>query len=151
MKSEEANRLKFLRDVNRQVKQLVADQALDNQMLKHVASGNHRGGPVGAEVHSSSRGLLSFPARRWGATGNHIDAGLPNRNRCRISRSTQYPDAKACRTDSDPAARLVRDVVRKLCFGNRVHAFMLSSIRRGLCSGLDGSFQQRFGQRGRIQ
>ena len=40
MKSEEAKRLKELADENRRLKQLVADQALDIQMLKHVASGN---------------------------------------------------------------------------------------------------------------
>lgn len=40
MKSEEAKRLKELEDENRRLKQLVADQALDIQMLKHVASGN---------------------------------------------------------------------------------------------------------------
>src|SRR5262245_6710212 len=40
MKSEEAKRLKGLEDENRRLKQLVADQALDIQMLKHVASGN---------------------------------------------------------------------------------------------------------------
>ncbi len=40
MKAEEAKRLKELVDENRRLKQLVADQALDIQMLKHVASGN---------------------------------------------------------------------------------------------------------------
>lgn len=40
MKSEEAKRLKALEDENRRLKQLVADQALDIQMLKHVAEGN---------------------------------------------------------------------------------------------------------------
>ena len=40
MKSEEAKRLKLLEDENRRLKQLVADLSLDNQMLKHVASGN---------------------------------------------------------------------------------------------------------------
>jgi len=40
MKSEEAVRLKKLEDENRRLKQLVADLSLDNQMLKHVASGN---------------------------------------------------------------------------------------------------------------
>lgn len=40
MKSEEAKRLKSLEDENRRLKQLVADQALDIQMLKHVAGGN---------------------------------------------------------------------------------------------------------------
>jgi hypothetical protein len=40
MKSEEAVRLKRLEDENRRLKQLVADQALDIQMLKYVAEGN---------------------------------------------------------------------------------------------------------------
>ena len=40
MKAEEAKRLKELADENRRLKQLVADQALDIQMLKHIASGN---------------------------------------------------------------------------------------------------------------
>ena len=40
MKSEEARRLKALEDENRRLKQLVADQALDIQMLKHLSEGN---------------------------------------------------------------------------------------------------------------
>jgi hypothetical protein len=40
MKAEEAKRLKELEDENRRLKQIVADQALDIQMLKHVAEGN---------------------------------------------------------------------------------------------------------------
>jgi putative transposase len=40
MKSEEARRLKELEDENRRLKQLVADQALDIQMLKYVNSKN---------------------------------------------------------------------------------------------------------------
>lgn len=40
MKSAEAVRLKKLEDENRRLKQLVADQALDIQMLKFVAEGN---------------------------------------------------------------------------------------------------------------
>jgi hypothetical protein len=40
MKVEEAKRLKELEDENRRLKQIVADQALDIQMLKHVAEGN---------------------------------------------------------------------------------------------------------------
>jgi putative transposase len=40
MKSEEAIRLKKLEDENKRLKQLVADQALDIQMLKHIAEGN---------------------------------------------------------------------------------------------------------------
>lgn len=41
MKSEEAKRLKQLEDENWRLKQLVADQALDIQMLKHVTSKNY--------------------------------------------------------------------------------------------------------------
>lgn len=40
MKAEEAKRLKELEDENRRLKHLVADLALDNQMLKHIAEGN---------------------------------------------------------------------------------------------------------------
>lgn len=40
MKSEEAKRLKQLEDENNRLKKLVADQALDIQMLKEVARGN---------------------------------------------------------------------------------------------------------------
>ncbi|HEX6960673.1 MAG TPA: transposase [Lacipirellula sp.] len=40
MKAVEAVRLKKLEDENRRLKQLVADQALDIQMLKFVAEGN---------------------------------------------------------------------------------------------------------------
>ena len=40
MKCEEAKRLKHLEDENRRLKQLVADQALDIQMLKHISEGN---------------------------------------------------------------------------------------------------------------
>jgi putative transposase len=36
MKCEDAKRLKHLEDENRRLKQLVADQALDIQMLKHL-------------------------------------------------------------------------------------------------------------------
>lgn len=40
MKSEEARRLKELEDENRRLKQIVADQALDLQMLKYINSKN---------------------------------------------------------------------------------------------------------------
>jgi transposase-like protein len=40
MKCEEAKWLKHLEDENRRLKQLVADQALDIQMLKHLSEGN---------------------------------------------------------------------------------------------------------------
>ena len=36
----EVRELRMLREENRKLKQLVADLSLDNQMLKHVASGN---------------------------------------------------------------------------------------------------------------
>lgn len=41
MKSEEAKRLKDMEEENRRLKQIVADQALDIQMLKYVASKNY--------------------------------------------------------------------------------------------------------------
>jgi len=40
MKSEEAKRLKSLEDANNRLKKIVADQALDIQMLKEIAKGN---------------------------------------------------------------------------------------------------------------
>jgi putative transposase len=40
MKAEEAVRLKKLEEENRRLKQIVADQALDIQMLKHLSEGN---------------------------------------------------------------------------------------------------------------
>lgn len=40
MKAEEAKRLKQLEDENKRLKQIGADQALDIQLLKHVAEGN---------------------------------------------------------------------------------------------------------------
>ncbi len=40
MKSEEAVRLKKLEEENLRLKQIVADQALDIQMLKHINEGN---------------------------------------------------------------------------------------------------------------
>lgn len=40
MKSEEAKRLKSLEDENNRLKKIVADQALDIQMLKEIAKGN---------------------------------------------------------------------------------------------------------------
>ncbi len=57
MKSEEAKRLK----------QLVADLSLDNQMLKHVASGNPRGERVGPRSTLQHTDSVSFPAEQWGA------------------------------------------------------------------------------------
>lgn len=40
MKSEEAKRLKQLEDENQRLKKLVAEQALDIQMLKEITRGN---------------------------------------------------------------------------------------------------------------
>jgi len=40
MKAQEAKRLKELEDENRRLRRLVADLALDNQMLKHINEGN---------------------------------------------------------------------------------------------------------------
>jgi hypothetical protein len=40
MKAEEAKRLKELEEENRRLKQIVTEQALDIQLLQHVAEGN---------------------------------------------------------------------------------------------------------------
>ena len=40
MKAEEARRLKQLEDENRRLKQIVANQTLDIEMLKHINQGN---------------------------------------------------------------------------------------------------------------
>ena len=40
MKAEEARRLKELEDENRRLKQIVANQSLDIEMLKHINQGN---------------------------------------------------------------------------------------------------------------
>lgn len=40
MKAEEARRLKELEDENRRLKHIVAEQALNIRILKHVAEGN---------------------------------------------------------------------------------------------------------------
>jgi putative transposase len=40
MRSEEAKRLKALEDDDRRLKELVADQTLDSQMLKHRSEGH---------------------------------------------------------------------------------------------------------------
>jgi len=40
MKADEAKRLKSLEEENKRLKELVAELALDNRMLKHVAEGN---------------------------------------------------------------------------------------------------------------
>jgi len=40
MKAEEAKRLKELEEENKRLKEIVAEQALDIRMLKHVAEGN---------------------------------------------------------------------------------------------------------------
>lgn len=40
MKAEEARRLKELEDENRRLKQIVANQTLDIEMLKHIHQGN---------------------------------------------------------------------------------------------------------------
>ncbi len=60
MKSEEAVRLKKLEDENARLKRLVADQALDIQMLKHITEGNWGALPGSVRrslscVHSSRR------------------------------------------------------------------------------------------------
>jgi hypothetical protein len=60
MKSEEAKRLKLLED--------------NIQMLKHVASGNLRGGWLGTRVNSSASGLDPFTTERWGAASPFAEA-----------------------------------------------------------------------------
>ena len=40
MKAEEARRMKELEEENKRLKQIVADQALDINMLKHLTEGN---------------------------------------------------------------------------------------------------------------
>ena len=40
MKASEAKRLKELEDENRRLKEIVAEQHLDNRMLKHLLEGN---------------------------------------------------------------------------------------------------------------
>ena len=40
MKASEAKRLKELEDENRKLKEIVAEQQLDNRMLKHLLEGN---------------------------------------------------------------------------------------------------------------
>ena len=40
MKAEEAKHLKELQEENKRLKEIVADQALDIKLLKHVAEGN---------------------------------------------------------------------------------------------------------------
>jgi len=40
MKAEEAKRLKELEDENKRLKEIVAEQALDIRMLKHLTEGN---------------------------------------------------------------------------------------------------------------
>ena len=39
MKANDAKRLKELENENRRLKRIVADQALDNDMLRHIAEG----------------------------------------------------------------------------------------------------------------
>ena len=102
MKSEEAKRLKLLEDENRRLKQLVADLSLDNQMLKHVASGNPRGGRVGAAVNSSAhrprfvpRGAMGRgPAlrgsvRRWPSFKDGSRSPSEGRARCWSNREVR--------------------------------------------------------------
>lgn len=40
MKAEEAKRLKELEEENKRLKEIVAEQALDIRMLKHLSEGN---------------------------------------------------------------------------------------------------------------
>lgn len=56
MKSEEAKRLKELEDENRRLKAIVADQALDIQMLKHLQKGDAKHESIGKPFSEESGG-----------------------------------------------------------------------------------------------
>mgnify|MGYP003620353748 CR=1 FL=1 len=56
MKSEEAKRLKELEDENRRLKAIVADQALDIQMLKHLQKGDAKHESIGKPLSEESGG-----------------------------------------------------------------------------------------------
>lgn len=63
MKAEEAVRLKQLEDENKRLKQLVADQALDIQMLKFVNEGNCKPFPEAWRGREAPRGVRGFRAK----------------------------------------------------------------------------------------
>jgi hypothetical protein len=82
VKAEEAVRLKKLEDENRRLKQLVADQVLDIQMLKVVAEGNW-GAALGIERPSSSawtslRRPSVGPAKSW-VNRDRVSVAAPSR------------------------------------------------------------------------
>ena len=56
MKSEEAKRLKELEEENRRLKAIVADQALDIQMLKHLQKGDAKHESTGKPFSEASGG-----------------------------------------------------------------------------------------------
>ena len=86
LRVDQAKRLKELERENSRLKRLVADQALDNAMLRDVAAGNFCARPSGAGRHPTARtrtrcrsgGPARSPARR----GRH-SATCPGRPRMR--------------------------------------------------------------------
>jgi putative transposase len=83
----EARRLKALEDENARLKRLVADQALDNQMLRELLRNNSRRPPAGGRRCARSRRCLACrsgaPARwsGWGVPPCVCDSGpvgMPN-------------------------------------------------------------------------
>jgi hypothetical protein len=69
MQSEEAKRLKQLEEENKKLKELVADQALDIRMLKHLQQGNWsalpESEPPWRNYSRHSRSPSDAPARWW--------------------------------------------------------------------------------------
>jgi putative transposase len=62
VKAQEAKRLKELEDENRGLKRLVADQALDIQMLKHINEGNWQALPGSVRRSASCKVRSSSPS-----------------------------------------------------------------------------------------
>ena len=62
MKANDAKRLKELENENARLKRIVADQALDIDMLKHIAEGKFRPRTPAVELLSSSRRRSGFPS-----------------------------------------------------------------------------------------
>lgn len=108
MKVDEAKRLKDLERENQQLKKLVADLALDNQMLTEVARGNAlapgQATPGAHTLTRKVRGLrTSGRPRHW---ARQIQLTLC-RNRVRLPSAPREAVASACRTF--PALRLSKN------------------------------------------